>query len=295
MKQKNQPHDRFFKAMFEHIEFAGNFFKTKYFNQQVGQEMDWETLELWDTAMVGENNKQIIADVVYRVLTKESQEAFIIINHERKHDRTLPIRRMEYKLGALRKAIKQNKEPALIYFVTFYNGPGHYASEKGILDFFSKQDIAEEIFLKDEVVAAKQLPDEEILESGETSIFLIFLKYADDPRFLEWLLAHPAWARQLENNKYLKRPLEYLLEVGVHQEEDLLAAFEKASPKLKDTMLTTQKRIEKRGMQLGIRKNKEEMAKLMLKEGEPQEKVIRFTGLPAKEILKLKENLALSN
>ena len=89
---KKQAHDRYVKALMEHIDFAKKLFKTQHINPAVQQEMDWETLELWDTTLVGENNKQLYADVLYRVFTKDQQEAFIIVNHERKPDRTLPIK-----------------------------------------------------------------------------------------------------------------------------------------------------------------------------------------------------------
>lgn len=298
MKQKNQPHDRIVKALMEHVEFAKKLFETQHINPAVQQEIDWETLELWDTNLAGENNKQIIADVIYRVFTKEAQEAFIIVNHERKPDRTLPIRRLEYKLGTLKKAIKQNKQPALIYFFTLYNGPFPYPYERSITDYFTQKQLAENLLLKDEIIVVKEIPDEELIRQGEVSILTIFLKYADDPQFPQWLIEHKEAAQQLADNQYIDRCIEYLLEVGEHAEEDLLAAFEAAAPKLKQTMLTTRQRIENRVMKVGRKEGKkegmQEMAKRMLQEGELQEKVIRFTGLLAKEVAAISDELKLS-
>ena len=293
MKQKHQPHDRYIKALLEDISFARKLFETQHINPEVQQEMDWDTLELWDTNLIGENNKQIVADVIYRVFTKEAQEAFIIVNHERKPDRTLPLRRLEYKLGTLKKAIKQKKQPALIYFFTLYNGPSPYPYERSIADYFTMTQLASHLLLKDELIVVKEIPDEELLKHGEVSILEVFMKYADDPGFPQWLIDHPKVARQLSENKYIERSIEYLLEVGEHTEEDLLAAFEAAAPKLKQTMLTTAQQIQNRGRKLGRKELKKEMAERMLRAGEPQEKVIQFTGLPSNEIQKISDRLGL--
>ena len=252
MKQKNQPHDRYIKALMEHLDFAKKLFKTEHINREVQQAMDWDSLELWDTSLLGEGGKQIYADVIYRVFTKDQQEAFIIFNHERKPDRTLPIRRLEYKFGTLKKAIKQKKQPALIYFITWYNGPAPYPYKRSINDYFTWSQLAEKLLLYDEIIVVKEIPDEELAKHGEVNILEVFMKYGDNPNFPQWLIAHPDIAQQLAENKYIERAIEYLLEVGDHKEEDLLAAFEKTSNKLKETMLTTRQRIEKRGIEQGM-------------------------------------------
>lgn len=294
MKQKNQPHDRIVKALMEHIDFARKLFQTQHINLAVQQEINWETLELWDTTLAGENNKQIVADVIYRVFTKEAQEAFIIVNHERKPDRTLPIRRLEYKLGTLKKAIKQHKQPALIYFFTLYNGPFPYPYERSITDYFTHKQLTESLLLKDEIIVVKEIPDEELLKQGEVSILGIFLKYADDPQFPQWLIDHQEAAQQLAENKYIDRCIEYLLEVGEHTEEDLLAAFEAAAPKLKQTMLTTRQRIEDRGEKRGMKRKQKEMAERLLLKGMDIPFIEDTTGLSAQEIMKISDELKRS-
>ena len=290
MKKKNQPHDRFVKDLMENIDFAKKFFQTEHINLEVQEEMDWDTLELWDTALLGEDGKQIYADVLYRVFTKDQQEAFIIFNHERKPDKILPVRRLEYKLGTLKKAIKQEKESALIYFITWYNGPAPYPYKKSIIDYFTWSQLAAKLFLEDEIIVVKEIPDEELSKHGEVSILEVFMKHGDHPNFLQWLIDHPEIAQQLAENKYIERSIEYLLEVGYHKEADLVAAFEKPS-KLKDIMLTTRERIEQRGMQQGMQQGMQarnlEIARNMFHAGEPIEKVARWTGLSEASIRSL--------
>ena len=289
MKAKNQPHDRFIKDLMENIDFAKKFFKTDHINLEIQEAMDWDTLELWDTALLGEDGKQIYADVLYRVFTKDQQEAFIIFNHERKPDKILPVRRLEYKLGTLKKAIKQEKESALIYFITWYNGPAPYPYQKSIIDYFTWRQLAAKLFLEDEIIVVKEIPDEELSKHGEVSILEVFMKHVDNPNFPQWLIDHPEIAQQLAENKYIERSIEYLLEVGYHKEADLVAAFEKTS-KLKETMLTTRQRIEKRGMQQGMQARNLEIAKQMLSNMHLDiGTVSQATGLSEAELTKLKE------
>jgi predicted transposase/invertase (TIGR01784 family) len=270
----------------ENIDFAKKFFQTDHINLEVQEEMDWDTLELWDTALLGEDGKQIYADVLYRVFTKDQQEAFIIFNHERKPDKILPVRRLEYKLGTLKKAIKQEKESALIYFITWYNGPAPYPYQKSIIDYFTWRQLAAKLFLEDEIIVVKEIPDEELSKHGEVSILEVFMKHVDNPNFPQWLIDHPEIAQQLAENKYIERSIEYLLEVGYHKEEDLVTAFEK-TPKLKETMLTTRQRIEERGRQEGRQEEKLGIARNMFQAGEPIERVARWTGLSEASIRSL--------
>ena len=287
MKKKNQPHDRFVKDLMENIDFAKKFFQTDHINLEVQEEMDWDTLELWDTALLGEDGKQIYADVLYRVFTKDQQEAFIIFNHERKPDKILPVRRLEYKLGTLKKAIKQEKESALIYFITWYNGPAPYPYQKSIIDYFTWRQLAAKLFLEDEIIVVKEIPDEELSKHGEVSILEVFMKHVDNPNFPQWLIDHPEIAQQLAENKYIERSIEYLLEVGYHKEEDLVTAFEK-TPKLKEIMLTTRERIEKRSIEQGMQTRSLEIARNMLHQlGLGIETVQQATGLSRQELARL--------
>ena len=145
----------------------------------------------------------------------------------------------------------------------------------------------------------KEIPDEELSKHGEVSILEVFMKHGDDPNFLQWLIDHPEIAQQLAENKYIKRAIEYLVEVGYYTEEELLAAFAKISNKLKEIMLTTRQRIEERGIQQGIKQGMQqgreqgmqarslEIARTMFQAGEPIERVARWTGLSEASIRSL--------
>ena len=298
MKKRDQPHDRYFRDLMEDINIARSFLRT-YMNPKVQAQIDWSTLELYDSSLIGDNNKQMYADVVYKAQTKAQEEVFLILNHERKADRLLPIRRLEYKLGLLKKAIKQNKQPALIYFITWYNGqevPYPYA--KSIAEYFTLSELAEELLLQDEILVVKQLPDASLYKHEPINVLALFMKYADDPNFPHWLVEHPAMANKLAENKYIERSIAYMLDVGYHKYEDLLLAFEKTSEKLKQTMLTTRQQIEKigekrgiqQGMQQGVQTRNLEIARNMLFQLHLGLDVIeKATGLSKQELEQLQK------
>ena len=105
MKKRDQPHDRFYKDLMQDIEVAREFL-LNYLDQDIRARIDWDTLALYDTSLIGEANKQLYADVMYTAQTKQHKsEVFFILNHQRKPDPLLPIRQLEYILGTLKTAV----------------------------------------------------------------------------------------------------------------------------------------------------------------------------------------------
>ena len=86
MKKRDQPHDRFYKDLMQDIEVAREFL-LNYLDQDIRARIDWDTLALYDTSLIGEANKQLYADVMYAAQTKQHKsEVFFILNHQRKAD-----------------------------------------------------------------------------------------------------------------------------------------------------------------------------------------------------------------
>ena len=135
-----------------------------------------------------------------------------IVNHETNPDALLPIRKYGYVLGALKKLRKQKIEPDFAYFVTWQSGDkipeGH---PKSLCDYFKNPELARKLLLEDDVIVAQEVPDEKLLESGEASLLLIFMKYARSPEFLDWLKEHKEVAEQFAEHKYIDRAVTHLL------------------------------------------------------------------------------------
>ena len=65
MKKRDQPHDRYFKDLMQDIEIAQEFLLT-YLDVVISEQIDWNTLELYDGSWIGGANKQLYADVERR-------------------------------------------------------------------------------------------------------------------------------------------------------------------------------------------------------------------------------------
>ena len=299
MKQRDQPHDRYFKDLMEDVLVAKEFLMT-YLDQDIQTQIDWDTLTPYDTTLIGGYNKQLYADVIYKAYTKKHRtELFFVINHERKPDKLTPIRTLEYALGVLKKSIKQKEgKPAFIIHLTWHNFKrGAYTPVKSIADYFEERELASKLLLQScQIINPHELADEELIKHEHTNVLALFMKYADDPNFPQWLVEHPAIANKLSENKYIERSIEYILDVGYHKYEELLLAFAKTSDKLKQTMLTTRQQIEqigeKRGKQQGIQTRNLEIARNLLHKNMDVSFITETTGLDKTTITKLKEDKA---
>ena len=183
--------------------------------------------------------------------------------------------------------------------LTWHNGKkGPYPYAKSIFEYFEEEDLARELLLESsQIINPHELSDEELMSHEPTNVLEIFMKYADDAGFPQWIIDHPRMAEKLAENKYIERSIDYLLEVGYHEEQELLKAFEQSSAKLKQAMLTTRQQIEKRSIRQGIRQGMQardlEIAESMLLAGESQEKVVKFTNLTKAAVAKLAKKLGL--
>ena len=238
-----------------------------YLEHEIQAQIAWNTLALYDTSLIGHANQQLYADVVYTAKTKHhNTDVFLLLNHQRKPDPLLPIRQLEYLLGTLKKSIQQKKKPAFMLQLTWYNGPkGLYPYAQNILDYFQEPLLAQKLLYQTcKIINPHDFSDEELARHRQTNVLALFMKHAASPDLLGWLENHPAMVKKLAKNKYIKRALEYVADVGAHPLEDLLATFEKISSKLKETMLTTAQQLRKEGLQQGMQQEKLGIAKNML-------------------------------
>lgn len=215
-------------------------FLHNYLDQDIQDHIDWNTLAPYDGSLIGENSKQLHADIVLQSQYKKHQVAvFIILNHERKLTPMLPIRLLAYKLGTLKRSIKQKQpKPTFIIHITWYKGrqrPDSYA--QSILDYFTEWELAKQLILNPSQIVHAHEVSEDSLERHEKTDILEDMQIT--PKLLEWIETHGALVRKLADNKYVDRTLEYVSEIGYHSAEELLSSFSKVSEKLAARMLTT--------------------------------------------------------
>ncbi|BDR55941.1 hypothetical protein KIMC2_05030 [Xylocopilactobacillus apis] len=102
----------------------------------------------------------------------------------------------------------------------------------------------------------------------------------------------PYWYDYLKSNKRVEEAPEYLQDAykvtsyeNLEMEErEMLDAVERARSKLDAQMLYAEEEGRKRGEEQGVKQNKIETARKMLKAGETIDRIHRFTGLKIDEI-----------
>ncbi|MEO1301458.1 MAG: Rpn family recombination-promoting nuclease/putative transposase, partial [Bacteroidota bacterium] len=83
VRKRNQPHDRVYKGVMAEPRIA-RLFLEKHMDPEVKTRVDLSTLQITDPSSLGQDYKQLYADVVYKALTKDTRrEIFFILNHER--------------------------------------------------------------------------------------------------------------------------------------------------------------------------------------------------------------------
>ena len=80
------------------------------------------------------------------------------------------------------------------------------------------------------------------------------MKHIDRKDFPEWIVKNPEIAEKIAGDKYLCRSLDYIVNREHHTLDHLLAAFDKVSPQLKETMPTNAQKISNEDIHETIRR-----------------------------------------
>jgi len=303
MNKKNQSYDRYFKENLQNVELV-KLFLNIHLDQDILEEIAWETLALYDTPLIGNKGKQLSADVLYRALAKgDESEMFFMFNHECNPSELFGIDIEGYILETVHKSVHQKKQPALVLCFTIYTGSGKPSPHpKEILDYYEDRELDKKIlFNSHRLIDLSSYSDETLSQHGILGAAELLMKHIDNPDLLNWIRSNPSVLQRLESGDLLTSSVEYLVDAGYHAVEDLLTLFEEISPKCKEVMLTTRQQIERKsrkegkqeGIELGIETKSFEVACYMLKDSMPKEKISVWTGLDPEEIEKLVRELNL--
>ena len=275
MSKRNQPHDRYFKDMFQHRDLAKEFLSI-YLDQDIYKEVDWNMFNLYDTSLIGARGSQKYADVFYSAQIKgQPIDVLFMLNHERKPDEFLGIRIGEYALGAMRRSMRQkNGRYVFVLSFTLYNGlrrpyPYTYPYPYSHLIGLKSTNLIDKLLLSTQNLLDVSIHDDTVLTShGNVGIVELFMKHVNNVDVATWLCQNKQLVENLEKSEYLHRSLLYLADVNDCEVEKLVTLFEKLLPKSKENMLTIRQQIEKKGVQQGIQQGMQcrdlEIARQML-------------------------------
>ncbi|MEO1300983.1 MAG: Rpn family recombination-promoting nuclease/putative transposase [Bacteroidota bacterium] len=299
-RKRNQPHDRVYKGIMAEPRIARPFLE-KHMDPEVKDRVDFSTLQITDPSSLGQDYKQLYADVVYKALTKDTRrEIFLVLNHERNPCLFLPIRILEYILGTVRKMFKLGpRKPAFAYHITLYNGRAKaYPYPKSIGEFFDEEDraLAQRLLLSShKVVNLHDYTDDELSAQGEIGVFQLVLKHGSEPYFLSWLEQRPDLAHKIATDRNSDQLITYITEVSHKEPEEIRRIFADVSSKLESNMLTTAEQIRRVGIKEGVERGKkegreegkEEIFAHMLRAHVPEMQISFFTGLDHAKITEI--------
>lgn len=305
----HHPHDSFFRSTLSNLGVAKDLLQA-HLAPELVQQIDWSTLRLTNKSYVDEQLKHLQTDMVYACqLNGKDAYIYTLIEQQTKPDPLLAFRILEYNVTMIREHLKQgNKKLPLIANLVLYSGKQTpYPHSVDIFDCFEAPEKAREMMFKPlTLIDLGQLSEEELAKHGSADLLELLLKQSRERTFYEWLGEHPDFVIALLERVYSYSGIVYILDgEKKHDGQALIDKIISINPSKEEDIMQAVRTIreksemvgEKRGVRIGIQKGMQtrdiKIAKRMLMQEEPQEKIVEFTSLSKQEVTKLAKDLGL--
>ncbi len=302
-------HDKIFRDLLsdkeEATKFINKFFKGK-------KQLKKDDLEKYSSSYITKEYKNRESDIVYKI---KNTNTFILIEHQSYVDTLMPYRMLEYSVEIMRSAMNQEKVKSNRYkcpevvLIVLYTGNEKWnieAEYKKITDngFNYETNGTNSIYNLIDIhnyAKEKLINGESIIEKA-----MAIEKCKTEEELVETLEKVINATKEEKNKEKLRRIIQYILSpiIGQEEVEILLNKLKKEEKNMAGMLITnlmqerrklieeSEKRGEKRGEERGIKVGVINVAKELLKEEMPIEKIMKATKLKKEEIEKLKEELA---
>lgn len=145
------PHDLFFRGAMNNAQLSDEFFQ-KHIPSNILKAIDKGSLKLTDGSFVDKNDiSEQRTDVLYKA-TFHGVPGYIyfLLEHQRKPDRLMPLRILEYTLKIIRRELSLSPKGLfpLVFPCVIYNGKTSYCYTTDIFEMFYDPTLARKIFLK---------------------------------------------------------------------------------------------------------------------------------------------------
>jgi predicted transposase/invertase (TIGR01784 family) len=292
-------HDLITKDLFTNRQFSIAFLKT-YFPKDLVSLVDWDTVEL-DSANVEhvrqqnkENTKQKeMSDLTFLFKFKDGQNgaAFFHVESQTDNDITLLLRVRHYQTAYLLDYLKRNKgvkKLPLIVSIIYYADKTPFNQSLNIYDYFHNPRLAEQHAFKTHLIDLSKLSDDEIMQHDYIAGYELILKHVrkgDIDSHIEVAAKH-----LIQYDQYTRQVLiKYMANFSDMQRDSFYDKIISSKPRLKGDVMTVAEQWKQEGVQQGISQEKFTIAKIMLKAGEPDDKIIAFTSIDQKTLNELKQ------
>ncbi|MEE9452289.1 MAG: Rpn family recombination-promoting nuclease/putative transposase [Gammaproteobacteria bacterium] len=311
-KKVTNPHDEFFHESIGNKKLAHQLLQ-QFLPKHIQAQVDLDTLSIWQNELNSSGFGRIVADVIYQAQIKGADQQgkclfYFHIEQQRNPQRHLPIRILQYKLGALSLFCQQNPGVPLppIYSMIIYNGTKTYPYTVNLFDMFAESTFAEETLCTSPLLI--DLPSTEDAEiyrypwSGSMLGLYKHIEHSDEiEQFVKKLRGFISQIEKEGGIGYIMSISNYILKASNATDYEVLhKLFHGAvSSETEEKIMTLAEHLEQRGIERGYGQGREQeklaIAKSLLIEDAEPGFVVKTTGLDLKTVLELQASLDKSS
>lgn len=299
----NNEHDKIFRTVLDKKTDV-----SKFLNKFLGLNIKIEELEKYNSSYIDPKFKNKEADIVYRIKDKN---IFLLIEHQTKIDKKMPIRLLEYSAAIIESAIEDTKykpKPRVIPIV-LYTGKIKWKIENETIE---KQQFFKEVKLIDGEFNLIDINDFNKKELLEDDIFITKMmlveKCKDEIEMVQALEKIENKIKEEDKSTFRRIVKEiWSLRIGTENANKILVKIEEGSGNMMAVMemlLAENEKYINIGRQEGMKKGRlegrqegrleggkqkiKEIVQKMLAENFTKEMIMKITGLKKEEIEEIK-------
>ena len=291
VRRINNEHDKIFRTVLDKKTDV-----SKFLNKFLGLKIKTEELEKYNSSYIDPkfNNKE--ADIVYRIKDKN---IFLLIEHQTKIDKKMPIRLHEYSTEIMASAMEENKYKSIpsVIPIVLYTGKTKWKIENETIE---KQQFFKEVKLIDGEFNLIDINDFSKKELLEDDIFITKMmlveKCKDEIEMVQALEKIENKIKEEDKSTFRRIVKEiWSLRIGTENANKILEKIEEGSGNMMAVMEMLLAENEKyinigrqEGRLEGGKQKIKEIVQKMLAENFTKEMIMKITGLKKEEIEEIK-------
>ena len=291
----NNEHDKIFRTVLDKKTDV-----SKFLNKFLGLKIKTEELEKYNSSYIDPKFKNKEADIVYRIKDKN---IFLLIEHQTKIDKKMPIRLHEYSTEIMASAMEENKYKSIpsVIPIVLYTGKTKWKIENETIE---KQQFFKEVKLIDGEFNLIDINDFSKKELLEDDIFITKMmlveKCKDEIEMVQALEKIENKIKEEDKSTFRRIVKEiWSLRIGTENANKILEKIEEGSGNMMAVMemlLAENEKYINIGRQEGMKKGRleggkqkiKEIVQKMLAENFTKEMIMKITGLKKEEIEEIK-------
>ena len=291
----NNEHDKIFRTVLDKKTDV-----SKFLNKFLGLNIKTEELEKYNSSYIDLKFKNKEADIVYRIKDKN---IFLLIEHQTKIDKKMPIRLHEYSTEIMASAMEENKYKSIpsVIPIVLYTGKIKWKIENETIE---KQQFFKEVKLIDGEFNLIDINDFSKKELLEDDIFITKMmlveKCKDEIEMVQALEKIENKIKEEDKSTFRRIVKEiWSLRIGTENANKILEKIEEGSGNMMAVMemlLAENEKYINIGRQEGRQEGRleggkqkiKEIVQKMLAENFTKEMIMKITGLKKEEIEEIK-------